>query len=303
MNNHMNNLVNNLMNSKVLAGIKKQMVQILKIIISYSRSIQMLLQGGLEQIPVHNNIIPLIMTVLTIIGNGVIPRLMGKSIGKVSDERKIMANPSGFTFAIWSLIYIGLLYLSVSLYMGWSEWGDTSIILFSLSCILNCAWIILWISEFFTAAAITIFLMIVSLLGIWIINLPSNDVIGQNIVATYIGWLIGAFALNISASLKPYLKDSTLSLIDTIFVSLVQTTWQLIHANSKSRITQSLAVPLVGVWTSIGIASNGSGGFAYGFPFFIISSLMTVFAFIASFTDKNLLMQLYDIIYRFLRRR
>ena len=71
--------------------------------------------------------------------------LNGLSTGQIADLYPNFFSPSGITFGIWSLIYG---FLAVFLILGWTRRDDSIVAkvlpYFTLSCILNLSWILVW---------------------------------------------------------------------------------------------------------------------------------------------------------------
>jgi benzodiazapine receptor len=73
--------------------------------------------------------------------------LNGKDTGQLSDQYPILTVPAGYAFAIWSLIYLGL--LGFALYQSLPSQRDNPRIaritpLFLISCLANVGWLFTW---------------------------------------------------------------------------------------------------------------------------------------------------------------
>lgn len=198
--------------------------------------------------------LPLILTVMMIVANGLIPQMMNKSIKDGSRSLRTLVSPASYTFSIWSFIYIGL----VLMFLSSSEFQ--SVHYYFVSCVLNCAWIFFWLNEHLVTSSIILVGMIGSLFMFWSAN-AGAPIVYQNIIATYLAWLTGAVALNGGFVLRETmaLKDETTSRLIIAFVCVVQVAWQWAYCGSgRAALSQgSLAVPLVGVWTAVGMLNNG----------------------------------------------
>lgn len=141
----------------------------------------------------------------------------GMDTGRISDRYPNLFVPAGFTFSIWSVIYLLLLlFCAYSLKTAFAKEIDTESTralekiapLFFLSCLLNISWILLWhylyielsvvVMLLFLATLIRIFLQLVSyknklsaLQGAFI-RLPFS---------VYLGWISVATVANITAML------------------------------------------------------------------------------------------------------
>jgi len=99
---------------------------------------------------IKNNLPPLVATVLFVamicvnaLAN-ILP-INGLNTGQVSDLYPSLFTPSGITFSIWSVIYLQLLGTVIVIWRNRSHRTIEKLLpLFSLSCIFNLSWIIVW---------------------------------------------------------------------------------------------------------------------------------------------------------------
>ena len=214
--------------------------------------------------------IPFIALISSISINYLYPKLQGTSIGYVNKDKKIDISPSKYAFSIWGIIYLGLIILTLLK----PNWSSNSINFFIISCIFNALWIIVWTSM--PEKPLNIYLgnvmlplIVISLLFFWNENLTSkldnkslrfNNIIFQNIIALYLSWCIGATLLNTGISLKSFISDNNINYFVIISLCLINIFWQIygyVFSSSSSFMKDSLAVPVVGLWTSIAIYNNG----------------------------------------------
>ena len=218
----------------------------------------------------NKKILPLIITVLTIFFNYYLQRQSDKSIGEVSDENNLLVTPAGWTFSIWGLIYSSLIYLSYEYIQEDLKWSDRSLLLYSLSGFFNVYWIILWLQEKTKLSQYILYSISASLYLLWNDNVGKQDKkIYQNIIAMYLAWTLGASIINTGINAKKQSDKSELSDIKiskNIIYSIcsVQVLWQIIldldknNDNDKNlnKRKESIALPIVGIWTSLGILTN-----------------------------------------------
>lgn len=200
--------------------------------------------------------LPLIFTILTVFGNYYIPILNKANVKDINEDNKLYAQPAGYTFSIWGIIYTGLIYLSYRLIVGKSTWENNILILYILSCIFNLLWMYLWTKNKIQISQIILFLIVISLSFLWVLNFKSNDNIVQNIIMMYIAWTVGASLLNIFiANFKNTVNNSKIIIY---ILSVVQILFQvfLYFTNNINYYNQSITFPLVGLWTGIGILAN-----------------------------------------------
>ncbi len=142
----------------------------------------------------------------------------------ISDKNPTMITPAGYAFAIWSLIYAGLIAFSIyqSLPRNAGKYG-TIRTLFLLSCVLNGAWLYLWAMESLVLCLIVIALLLVVLLAInsrlrttdgpgeyWLVKAPFG---------IYAGWVTAATLVNLMIVLAS--KGSVLATMPAVAASLI----------------------------------------------------------------------------------
>ncbi|MGZ5211729.1 MAG: tryptophan-rich sensory protein, partial [Kaistella sp.] len=98
----------------------------------------------------------------------------GKTIGNVSDQYHTLITPAGYAFSIWGLIY--LLLLGFVIYTGkslfYAEKNETDSFVekvgwwFVISCLANCAWIVVWLYGFSGISVLILVIALISLIKI-----------------------------------------------------------------------------------------------------------------------------------------
>ena len=206
-----------------------------------------------------NKNLPLLFTIFTISGNYLIPKINDTSVGFTPSGDKLYAQPAGWTFSIWALIYSGLCYLTFKIYNNELQWNNSSILLYIFSCILNLLWIFFWTKKKPNTSQYILIGIVLSLTLLWYKNTGVNIQIYQNILSVYIAWTLGASLLNIFiAKNGDNMSNSinTSSSTNIIYlISLIQILWQIIQKN-QNNIDGSLFFPITGIWTGLGIATN-----------------------------------------------
>ncbi|WP_420640994.1 tryptophan-rich sensory protein [Candidatus Leptofilum sp.] len=142
--------------------------------------------------------------------------LNGRTPGEISDALPSFFTPAGYTFSIWSLIYLGL--LGFTLYQALPAqrnkpfltqigWG------FALSSVANIAWLFAWHYGFYALSILFMVSILVVLITIYYRlgigqpnpNLPlAERVLVQFPFSIYLGWITVATIANI-ASVANYL--------------------------------------------------------------------------------------------------
>jgi len=137
--------------------------------------------------------------------------LNGKTSGQVSDAYPTLITPAGFTFSIWSIIYILLGVFVVYQALPRNEgkpFLDRISFLFVLSGLLNVSWLFLWHYGLITYSVILMFGLLLSLIAIYLrLNIGKADVSLREKVcvhlpfSVYMGWITVASIANVAVAL------------------------------------------------------------------------------------------------------
>jgi translocator protein len=134
----------------------------------------------------------------------------GQTTAEVSDSFPVLFTPAGYVFSIWGLIY--LLLIAFTLYQALPQQRTNRLIvslgcLFSLSCLLNSAWIFAWHYNQMALSVLIMLLLLMTLATIhirimknqpldkqdqWLVKLPFS---------VYLAWICVATIANISIAL------------------------------------------------------------------------------------------------------
>ncbi len=186
----------------------------------------------------------------------------GKTIADVSDKYVNYFTPAGFTFAIWGLIYLGLIAFIIYTFSknvkdhvitrtGW--W-------FIISCIANCSWIVAWLYDYTGLSVFIIFIQLICLVAIILnnyIGTRSASLSERAFVwipfSLYCGWLTVALIADVAAYLTK---------INWKGFGIPEATWCMLMIFVAGALHIYVAwkrrlywFSLVGVWALIGIAS------------------------------------------------
>lgn len=132
--------------------------------------------------------------------------LGGRDAGAVSDKYPTRITPADYAFAIWSLIYLGLIAFSIYQALPKNSERFRSVrTIYILSCAANCAWLYFWQQEAILVCLAMIFLLLGTLVFINI-NLQKVDSYGEFWLAKapfglYFGWVTVAAILNATIAL------------------------------------------------------------------------------------------------------
>lgn len=133
--------------------------------------------------------------------------LNGNNTGEISDSFSILLTPPGYVFAIWGIIYLGLIVYAVYpfIYKTNKKIYDKLFPWFLIQAFANISWIFLWHYEYFLATLVAMFIILGSLIKIYsILKIGESKRIFSEKVALefpfslYLGWISVATILNIS---------------------------------------------------------------------------------------------------------
>jgi hypothetical protein len=141
-------------------------------------------------------------------------QLNGNTMGSLSDEYYNLFTPAGYAFAIWGVIYLGLLAFSgYQIYQAFGPKNDLKFLQqtnlwFVIANLANAAWVIVWLYEY---TGLSIFFMLLILFSLIKIILNTNmerwdaplKIIAFSWwpICFYAGWIAVATIANISAYL------------------------------------------------------------------------------------------------------
>lgn len=208
--------------------------------------------------------------VLTVIVNGLAGStelIGGVNTAEISDANPTLITPAGYVFSIWGIIYILLaVFVIFQALPSQKEKEYTKKIgwLFVLTSVLNIVWIFLWQYQILSASVILIFLLLATLIAIYLrLNIGKSTISLREKLAVhvpfsvYLGWITIASIANVAVFLVSENWDgfgispetwATLIIIVALVITL------LVLATRKD-----IAYGLVIVWAFIGISVKQSG--------------------------------------------
>ena len=156
----------------------------------------------------------------------------GKTIGDISDKYNSLFTPASYAFAIWGIIFLGLLSQSFYLiYLAFKNIDEENVVgkistHLVLVNILNSVWVYLWLQELILPSVITMILLFVVLLKlVFALRMEVWDAPLKTIVLIwwpidlYVGWIAVALVANVSSYLN--FLDFSLGLEDTTWVIIM----------------------------------------------------------------------------------
>lgn len=192
--------------------------------------------------------------------------LNGKTSGQVSDAYPTLITPAGFTFSIWSIIYILLGVFVVYQVLPQKEgksFLDRISFLFILSGLLNTSWLFLWHYGFITYSVILMFGLLASLIAIYLrLNIGKADVsIKEKICvhlpfSVYLGWITVASIANVAVALT-FINWNAFGIDPAIWASLVIAV-ALLSTLTVIVTRRDIGYSLVIIWALGGIMAKQS---------------------------------------------
>jgi len=213
------------------------------------------------------NILAFVLMVLVNGLAGSTTLLGGKNTAEISDANLTLITPAGYVFSIWGIIYVllGIFVIFQALprekekeYHGKIGW------FFVLSSVFNIIWLFLWQFEYLVFSVILMFLLLASLILIYLrLDIGKSEVgIREKLTvqlpfSTYLGWITIASIANVSVTLVSLNWDG---------FGISQGTWATIIVIIALLISilvlvtrKDIAYGLVIIWAFVGIAVGQSG--------------------------------------------
>jgi hypothetical protein len=193
--------------------------------------------------------------------------LNGLNTGEISDRFEVYFVPAGYVFAIWFLIYVGLIAFGVYQALP-SQRENPRLVkvgyLFVLSCLANITWLFMWHYEQFVGSLLAMLVLLGLLIAIylrlgigrtrvpaaerWLVQIPFS---------IYLGWITVATVANLTDVLFYLEWDGWGLSAETWFVIVLGAVAAI--ATSVALLRSDVAYLLVLVWALIGIALKHAG--------------------------------------------
>lgn len=180
----------------------------------------------------------------------------------ISNEYPTLITPSGYAFAIWSLIYFGLTVFSIyqALPKNAARYSNIRTV-YILNCAANCAWLYFWHYEQILASLAAMFVLLGTLVFInvkllktesateyWLARVPFNIYFGWITVATIINFTVALIYLGVQAS----------DFLTSILASVLIVAATLLGIIIRFKLV-NVAYPLTVAWALTAIAIKQSG--------------------------------------------
>lgn len=170
--------------------------------------------------------------------------------------------PAGYAFAIWSLIYLGLIVFSIYQALPKNAERFRSIrTIYIVSCVLNCGWIYFWHHDMVLVSLGVIAALLATLLFINI-KLQKSAMYSEYWAASapfsiYFGWVTAAAIVNCFVALR-YLNVQMSAASETILAVVCILFAGALGVIVRAKLTNYL-YPLAIAWALTGIGVKQSG--------------------------------------------
>lgn len=192
--------------------------------------------------------------------------LNGRTTGEISDQFPLKITPPGYVFAIWGLIYGGL--IGYAIYQALPAQRDNERLRrvawpFVLSCAANVAWLLLW---HYGQYRLTLGAMIGLLISLIAINLRigrgepaplAERLLARLPFSIYLGWISVATIINTGVALMDAGWDGGPLSDEQWTAGLIGTAGALSVTMGLGR--RELGFPLVIAWALAGVAAKQAG--------------------------------------------
>ncbi len=209
-------------------------------------------------------ILVIVATAATLVFNylAAVGTLGGIDTGAISDKYPTRITPAGYAFAIWSLIYLGL--VAFSIYQALPSNAERFRGLrriYILSCVANCGWLYFWHQEMILICLFVIFALL-STLAFINVKLQKTETYAEFWLAKfpfglYFGWVTAATILNATIALvflNFQVPDSTAVVLGAVLILAAATLGVII----RWKLTNYF-YPLAIAWALTAIAVKQSG--------------------------------------------
>ena len=208
--------------------------------------------------------------------NGVTPE-------EISNKYLTPVTPAGFAFAIWSLIYAGMIAFSVyqllpakaAKYRGIRTY-------YLLTCVLNCGWIYFWHHDQIVVCLVSIvslaFVLFLVCRTLKLTDSPGEYWLVKAPFGIYFGWVTAATLINFAVMLTYFgLEISALAAVVLVSIATI------IGVLVRVRLHNDL-FPLAVAWALTGIAVEQSGNtpIVFACAIGVIVCLITTLSFVVN---------------------
>ncbi|AIY04738.1 membrane protein [Planococcus sp. PAMC 21323] len=182
--------------------------------------------------------------------------LNGQTTGELSNRLSVLFTPAGYVFSIWGIIYlllaVWIIAFWVRLRKGQSP-SYTTALMFTLSCVFNISWLLLWHYEFFASSIIAMLGYLIALIFLYLQYGNSEKSLTERLpISINLGWISVATIANISFVLT-YYNWSGWGLSDQLWTVIMLTVATALALHIRFH-HMDIPFALVFIWAFIGIA-------------------------------------------------
>lgn len=205
-----------------------------------------------------------LVTILTINALANILPINGMNTGEISALYPSLFTPAGFTFSVWSVIYLLLIgFVLAQRTISTSPNFFELSLWFWLSCLANGGWILAWHYQYLVASVVIMITLLFSLVRIFLLmqsvslSTPVQKVLVKLPFTFYLSWICVATIANVSALLVSWSwEGGPLSATSWTIVMMSVATVLAIYIVAHFREPAFL---LVLMWALFGIYSKWTG--------------------------------------------
>ncbi len=190
--------------------------------------------------------------------------IKGNTVGSLSEEYNNLFTPAGYAFAIWGLIFLGLLAHGIfQVYRAFSERQSGDFILMMgpwliLANLANGVWLWVWLNEYTLLSVIIMFVILTALIVIILkLNMERYDAPRAIIfwvwwpISLYSGWIAVAAIANVAAYLAKIDWQGPLSEVTWTIIMIIVATGLNLLMIYRRNMREFAAV---GIWALVAIS-------------------------------------------------
>ncbi len=230
----------------------------------------------------------LFATIATIAANAlaVILPLNGISTKQLSDNLTTVLTPSGSTFAIWSVIYVGLIIISLAIAFDRYRISDSALKLYIVGSLTNISWLFVWHYKIMFFPGVLLVLLLI--INIAIMYKLEGWV--KHVYLIYTCWTFIASVINLTIVFQYDLGlNKILNWDPQVVAVLLLPVLTIIYVGLSKRF-RSVVPYIVGIWAYYGIYQAQSGDiirFGAMVHIFILTCILAVDIFTYFKEQKN----------------
>jgi hypothetical protein len=206
------------------------------------------------------NVVAIIVTLAVNILANAVP-FNGQTTGEISDRFEVYFVPAGYVFAIWGVIYIGL--IAFAIYQALPSQAENPRLrrlgyLFAIANLVNAFWLFFWHYNLFVMSLLAMLTLLGLLIATYLIleigctRVPAGERwMIQVPVSIYLGWISVATIANVSDVLY-YLEWNALG-INPESWAVIMLAVAVVLATIMALTRRDVAFLLVFLWSFIGI--------------------------------------------------